>query len=256
MNLHPARPAVNRVSLRGKSRAVLRVPPGAGPLSAPARGGLVAFPAPHLPVADWLCLYHRLPEGQSLEGRGLREAGQPHAGHRLGLVPAHWLCLAHRLHPVRSDAVRRFRGMGVPPMLLAYRQGTTLLPRPGASRVGEGVTPLAPHRSGRADFPHPAPHQIDSRRRPLQEAAPVPWVRRGRTPRAVPHRYPSLLRAHAWRVQCPARVSLRRLYHDVVSFPGLGPPGGSIPGADGTTRRSDFPLPIPDDLWIRRPAPA
>jgi hypothetical protein len=33
--------------------------------------------------------------------------------------------------------------------------------RPGC-RVGEGVAPLAPHRSGRADFPHPVPHARDS----------------------------------------------------------------------------------------------
>jgi hypothetical protein len=33
------------------------------------------------------------------------------------------------------------------------------------------------------------------------------------------------------RVQCPGRVSLRRLYHDVVSFPPLGPLGGSVPGS-------------------------
>ena len=29
-------------------------------------------------------------------------------------------------------------------------------------RVGEGVATLAPHRSGRADFPHPVPHARDS----------------------------------------------------------------------------------------------
>jgi len=38
------------------------------------------------------------------------------------------------------------------PMVL-HRRGWQLIPR----RVGEGVAPLAPHRSGRADFPHPVP---------------------------------------------------------------------------------------------------
>ena len=33
-----------------------------------------------------------------------------------------------------------------------------------ASRVGEGVAPLAPHRSGRADFPHPALRSMASLR--------------------------------------------------------------------------------------------
>jgi hypothetical protein len=35
-------------------------------------------------------------------------------------------------------------------------------PRSAGCRVGEDVAPLAPHRSGRADFPHPVPHARDS----------------------------------------------------------------------------------------------
>jgi hypothetical protein len=124
------------------------------------------------------------------------------------------------------------------------------------SRVGEGVAPLAPHRSGRADFPHPAPHPVDSLRRPSKEGIPVPLVRRSISRLSDQHRYPSSFRGHDLRLQCTERVSLRRFYHDVVSFPPLGPPGGSVPGFDGTMRRSDFPVPLPSDLWIRRSAPA
>jgi hypothetical protein len=40
----------------------------------------------------------------------------------------------------------------------ATNRNRQLVPR----RVGEGVAPLAPHRSGRADFPHPVPHERDS----------------------------------------------------------------------------------------------
>jgi hypothetical protein len=57
----------------------------------------------------------------------------------------------------------------VVPSIFAILQSFDLPSRPGklpgvdeTCRVDEGVAPLAPHRSGRADFPHPVPHARDS----------------------------------------------------------------------------------------------
>ncbi len=82
------------------------------------------------------------------------------------------------------------------------------------SRVGEGVTPLAPHGPGRADFPHPVLQRADS----LQKAAAEdgfldPLGRRVVAIRAGQRSYPSPFRGHGLRLQSTWRVSFRRLYH-------------------------------------------
>ena len=97
------------------------------------------------------------------------------------------------------------------------------------SRVGEGVTPLAPHGPGRADFPHPVLHLADS----LQKAAAEdrfldPLGRRVVAIRAGQRSYPSPFRGHGLRLQSTWRVSFRRLYHLVSpSLPWVLPGGVS-----------------------------
>ena len=58
-------------------------------------------------------------------------------------------------------------------------------------------------------------------------------------------RYPSLFRGHGIRLLSTWRLSLRRLYPRGVSFPPLGPPGGSVPVSgvreDTTTSPSPYP---------------
>ena len=105
--------------------------------------------------------------------------------------------------------------MGILPMIRTHGQDAHATGR-AASRVGEGVTPLAPHGPGRADFPHPVLHLADSLpNTPANGGGPDPRGRRRAKRLLDPHSYPSQFRGHGLRLQSTGRVSRRRLYHVV-----------------------------------------
>ena len=114
-------------------------------------------------------------------------------------------------------------------------------------RVGEDVATLAPHRPGRADFPHPVPRgevslTAASRLTILAINDPSrchPSLAERETPRQCG--YPSPFRRQVCRAHVPSRVSRRWLFPRDASLPSRGSRRARFPALGGTMKALRLP---------------
>ncbi len=127
-------------------------------------------------------------------------------------------------------------------------------------RVGEDVATLAPHRPGRADFPHPVPRgevslTAASRLTILAINDPSrchPSLAERETPRQCG--YPSPFRRQVCRAHVPSRVSRRWLFPRDASLPSRGSRRARFPALGGTMKALRLPTRASTDTHWFAPA--